>query len=103
MHINSLILYATYTERTIARPKTIRIAVKALPFFTFKIGLSEGREWGVGSVVLDFCVFGAPRFSVHRSPNSYLKGFWGLWAENRGAPKTRKSTMTDPTPPFSAL
>ena len=27
---------------------------------------SEGREWGVGSVMVDFRVFGAPRFSVQR-------------------------------------
>ena len=42
--------------------------------------------------------FGAPRFSVQRSQNTYFKGFWGLWTENRGAPRTRKSTTTDPTP-----
>ena len=40
----------------------------------------------------------APRFSVQRSPNTYFKGFGGLWTENRGAKKTRKSTTTDPTP-----
>ena len=59
---------------------------------------SEGREWGVGSDVVDFRVFGAPRFSVQRSQNTYFKGFWGLWTEDRGAPKTQKSTTTDPTP-----
>ena len=29
-----------------------------------------------------------------------LKSFRGLWTENQGAPKTRNSTTTDPTPPF---
>ena len=38
--------------------------------------------------MVECCVFGAPRFS----------GFWDLWTENRGAPKTRNSTTTDPTP-----
>ena len=33
---------------------------------------SEGREWGVRSVVVGFGVFGAPRFSVQRSQNAYL-------------------------------
>ena len=50
--------------------------------------MSEGRAWGVGSVVEGFGVFGAPRFSVQRSQNAYFKGFWDLWTENRGAPKT---------------
>ena len=60
--------------------------------------LSEGRECVVGSVLVDFRVFGAPRFSVQRPQNTYSKGFGGLWTENRGAPKTRKPTTTDPTP-----
>ena len=29
---------------------------------------SEGREWGVGSVVVESAFFGAPRFSVQRPP-----------------------------------
>ena len=45
----------------------------------YRTNTSEGREWGVGSVVVDFRVFGAPRFSVQR-------------------PKPRNSTTTDPTP-----
>ena len=60
--------------------------------------ISEGREWAVGSVVVDFPVFGAPRFSVHRTQNPLKEVFWVLWTENRGAPKTRNSTTTDPTP-----
>ena len=69
----------------------------AFPRSTYII--SEGREWGVGSVVVDFRVFGAPRFSV-RAPKPFKISIWGLWTENRGAPKTRKSTTTDPTPHF---
>ena len=34
--------------------------------------ISEGRKWGVRSVVVEFGVFGAPRFSVQRFPNTYF-------------------------------
>ena len=34
--------------------------------------LPEGRKRGVRSVVVGFGVFGAPRFSVQRSPNTYF-------------------------------
>ena len=60
--------------------------------------LQKKKEWGVGSVVVEFGVFGAPRFSVQRSQNACFKGIWDLWTENRGAPKTPNSTTTDPTP-----
>ena len=60
--------------------------------------ITEGRECGVGSVVVDFRVFGAPRFSVQRPRDPLQSVVWDLWTENRGAPKTRNSTMTDPTP-----
>ena len=59
---------------------------------------SEGREWGVGSVVVGFLVFGVPRFSLQRSQNPLKQEFCDLWTENRGAPKTRNPTTTDPTP-----
>ena len=59
--------------------------------------MSEG-EWGVGSVVVEFRVFGAPRFSVQRSQNTYFKRFWDLWTESQGALKTGNSTTTDRTP-----
>ena len=42
---------------------------------------------GDGSVVVEFGVFGAPRFSVQRSQNTCFKGFGDLRTENRGAPK----------------
>ena len=62
-----------------------------------QIRVREPRMGG-WSVVVEFHVFGAPRFSVKRSQNTSFKGFWRLWTENRGAPKTRESTTTDPTP-----
>ena len=33
--------------------------------------LSEGRKWGVRSVVVEFGVFGAPQFSVQKSQNPF--------------------------------
>ena len=86
-----LSLYFLYQKGNLIRIKT------GLDTYLIRIQ-SEGREWGVGSVVLDFRVFGAPQFSVQSPQNTYFKGFWGLWTENRGAPKTRKSSTTDPTP-----
>ena len=59
---------------------------------------SEGRKWGVRSVVVEFGVFGAPRFSVQKSQSPLEIGIWDLWTENRGAPKTPNPTMTDLTP-----
>ena len=59
---------------------------------------SEGRKWGVRSVVVEFGVFGAPQFSVQRSQIPIFKVFWDLCTENRGAPKTPNSTTTDLTP-----
>ena len=64
---------------------------------------SEGREWGVGSVVVEFGVFGAPRFSVQRSQNTCFKGFWDLWTEKSGRPKSAKFNHDGFNPPFSAL
>ena len=52
----------------------------------------------VGSVVVEFGVFGAPRFSVQRPQNTCFKGLWEVWTESRGAQKTPNSTTTDPTP-----
>ena len=49
---------------------------------------SEGREGGLGSIVVEFGTLGAPRFSVQRSQNPLKQVFWDLWTENRGAPKT---------------
>ena len=59
---------------------------------------SEGRKWGVRSVVVEFGVFGAPQFSVHKSQNPLKEVFGDLWTENWGAPKTPNPTTTDLTP-----
>ena len=77
----------------------MRIAASIVFLFrAYFRGLSEGREWGVGSVVVGFGVFGAPRFSAQRSQNPLKSVFWDLWTENRGAPETPNPTTTDPTP-----
>ena len=47
--------------------------------------------------------WGAPSFSPEVPKYLFLKGFGGLWTENRGAPKTPNSTTTDLIPPFAAL
>ena len=44
-----------------------RLAIK-FPEFS-KFYFSEGRKWGVRSVVVEFAVFGAPRFSVQKPQN----------------------------------
>ena len=61
---------------------------------------SEGRKWGVRSVVVGFGVFGAPRFSVQRSQNPLKIGIWGpLDGKSGRPPKTPKiPTTTDLTP-----
>ena len=65
---------------------------------------SEGRECGVGSVVVGFRVFGAPRFSVQRSPNYLFSSVLGLSVGYSGAPqKQRNPTTTDPPPPVLIL
>ena len=50
--------------------------------------LSDGREWGVGSVVVG-SAFGAPQIFENSIRNPSKQGFWGLWTEHRGAPKTQ--------------
>ena len=56
------------------------------------------KNGGVGSVVVGFRGFwGAPIF---RLPNPLKYVLWDLWTENRGAPKARNPTTTDPTPHF---
>ena len=37
----------------------------------------RAAKWGVRSVVVEFGVFGAPRFSVQRSPTLLKIGIWG--------------------------
>ena len=42
--------------------------------------------------------WGAPIFSPEVPKYLFFKGFWDLWTENRGAPKTPNSTTTGLTP-----
>ena len=47
--------------------------------------------------------WGAPIFSPEVRRNTHFKGFWDLWTENRGAPKTPKFNHDGSDPPFAAL
>ena len=64
---------------------------------------SEGRKWGVRSVVVEFGVFGAPRFSIQRSQNPLKIGIWGPLDWKSGSPKNAKSYHDGSDPPFAAL
>ena len=68
-----------------------------------EIVFSEGRKWGVRSIVVEFGVFGAPRFSVQRSPNPLKIGIWGPLDWKSGRPKNAKSYHDGSDPPFAAL
>ena len=61
---------------------------------------SEGREWGVRSVVVDFGVFGVPRFSVQRPPNP-LNNYFGTSRLKIGAPQKRENQPRGIQPPHS--
>ena len=65
--------------------------------------LSEGRKWGVRSVVVGFGVFGSPRFSVQRSPNTYFLRVLGPLDGKSGRPKNAKFNHDGSDPPFAAL
>ena len=49
----------------------------------------EGREWGVGSVVVGSAFLGAPRFSAQRPQNPYFEGFRSDVGQKSGAPQTQ--------------
>ena len=60
---------------------------------------SEGRKWGVRSVVVGFGVFGgAPIFSPEVRKYLFLKGFRASGLKIGAPPKTPNSTTTDLTP-----
>ena len=61
---------------------------------------SEGREWGVGSVVVG-SAFGWPQIFVPNGSET-LQRVLGRWTENWGAPKRRFNDHGANTP-FSAL
>ena len=61
---------------------------------------SDGRECengGLDPSWMDLAFLGRPLFSAQRSQYTCSKGFWDLWTENRGAPKTPNPTTTDRT------
>ena len=47
---------------------------------------------------LNLALLGRPDFQSRGPQIPIFKGFWDLWTENRGAPKTPNSTTTDLTP-----
>ena len=55
---------------------------------------------GVRSVVVEFGVFGAPRFSVHRPQNPLKRG---PLDRKSGRPKNAKFNHDGSDPPFAAL
>ena len=63
----------------------------------------RGRKWGVRYVVVEFGVFGAPRFSVQRSQNPLKIGIWGALDWKSGRPKNAKPYHDGSDPPFAAL
>ena len=74
---DDLILNRVSWVSTFARPKWAKMDHFGLkrsmlvhlgpPTVLWPFSFSEDREWGVGSVVVESGVFGAPRFSVQRS------------------------------------
>ena len=50
-------------------------------------GNSEGREWGVGSVVVESAFLGRPDFQSRGPKTLILKGFGAIWGKNLGRPK----------------
>ena len=65
--------------------------------------ISESRKWGVRSVVVEFGVFGAPRFSVQRSQNPLKIGVRGPLDWKSGRPKNAKFNHDGSDPPFAAF
>ena len=51
--------------------------------------LSEGRTWGVGSVVVESAFLGRPDFQSKAPKPLFLKGFAAIWGKNQGAPQTQ--------------
>ena len=67
--------------------------------FRFRFGSWATLEWGVGSVVVGFGVFGAPRFSVQRSQNTGFKRVLGPLDGKSGSPKNAKFNHDGSNPP----
>ena len=58
----------------------------------------RAENGGLDPLWLDLAFLGRPDFLSKRSQSPLKKVFLDLWTENRGAPKTRNPTTTDPTP-----
>ena len=74
-----------------------------LVFLSRVRGLQMGGQIRRGRI---WRFWGAPIFSSEVPKYLFLKGFWGLWTENRGAPKTPNSTTTMTQhcdPPYRAI
>ena len=50
---------------------------------------SEGRKWGVGSVVVESAFLGRPDFQSRRLQTHILKGFDAILGQKSGAPQTQ--------------
>ena len=78
------------------RREKLLLAQKVYVYVPF----SEGRKWGVRSVMVEFGVFGAPRFSVQRSKNPLKIGIWGPLDLKIGAPQKRQMLPRQIWPPI---
>ena len=89
--------------KTRASPRTETQSTCFLKYPFANLPKSEGREWGVASVVVGFGVFGAPQFSVQRSQNPSKISILGPLDWKSWRPKNAKSNHDGSNPPFSAL
>ena len=75
--MNFILLLAVFGEDLLARVAWAEKRLDAQYVQNVAAQVSEGRKSGVRSVVVEFGVFGAPRFSVQRSQNPLKIGIWG--------------------------
>ena len=55
----------------------------------FSYCISEGREWGVGSVVVESAFLGRPDVQSRGPKTLILKGFGAIWGKKSGVPQTQ--------------
>ena len=65
--------------------------------FTIKAPHQRAANGGSDPSWLNLAFSGRPDFQSRGPQIPIFKGFWDLWTEDRGAPKTPNSTMTDLT------
>ena len=81
---------------------------KSPPFVWECIGVcltdhvSKGRQWGVGSVVVESAFLGHPDFQCRGPKTLILKDFGAIWGKHLGCPK-RRSNDHGSNSSFSAL